>query len=93
MPTVPPIMPGIPPGMPHGMLQMSGMMHPGPGIPHMMAGLPPGVPPMVGPCPGIPATTLAQQVSAPGVSRVPTPSTSSPAVQSLPKPLFPSAGQ
>lgn len=96
MPTVPPIMPGIPPGMPgmpHGMLQMSGMMHPGPGIPHMMAGLPPGVPPMVGPRPGIPATTLAQQVSAPGVSRVPTPSTSSPAVQSVPKPLFPSAGQ
>ncbi|XP_072270154.1 BUB3-interacting and GLEBS motif-containing protein ZNF207 isoform X2 [Pyxicephalus adspersus] len=91
MPAVPPIMPGIPPvmpGMPHGMLPMGSMMHHAPGIPPMMAGLPP-----VGPRPGMPATTPTQQVSAPGVSGLHTPSTSSPAVQSMPKPLFPSAGQ
>ncbi|XP_069604829.1 BUB3-interacting and GLEBS motif-containing protein ZNF207 isoform X1 [Ranitomeya imitator] len=97
MPTVPPLMPGIPPVMPgmhHGMISMGGMMHPhAPGIPHMLAGLPPGVPPPVGPRPGIPAVTQAQPVSAPGVSRLPSPSPSAPAVPSVPKPLFPSAGQ
>ncbi|XP_018429306.1 PREDICTED: BUB3-interacting and GLEBS motif-containing protein ZNF207 isoform X2 [Nanorana parkeri] len=96
MPHVPPVMPGIPPGMQgmhHGMLSMSGMMHAASGMPHMMAGLPPGVPPPLGPRPGIPATTQNQQISAPGMGRLPTPSTSAPAMQSVPKPLFPSAGQ
>ncbi|XP_044130155.1 BUB3-interacting and GLEBS motif-containing protein ZNF207-like isoform X2 [Bufo gargarizans] len=96
MPTVP-LMHGIPPGMPgmpHGMLQMGGLMHHhGPGIPPMMAGLPPGVPPPMGPRPGIPAVTQGQPISAPGVSRLPPPSTSAPSMSSVPKPLFPSAGQ
>ncbi|XP_066442695.1 BUB3-interacting and GLEBS motif-containing protein ZNF207 isoform X2 [Eleutherodactylus coqui] len=98
MTTVPPLMPGIPPGMPgmpHGMLPMGGMMHHhAPGIPPgMMAGLPPGVPPPVGPRPGIPAVTQVQPISVPGVGRLPNPSTSAQAMPSVPKPLFPSAGQ
>ncbi|KAM9296950.1 BUB3-interacting and GLEBS motif-containing protein ZNF207 isoform 1-T1 [Gastrophryne carolinensis] len=95
MSAVPPLMPGIPPVMPgmhHGMLSMGGMMA-APGIPPMVAGLPPGVPPPGGPRPGMPATTLAQPMSAPGVGRLSTPSTSAPAAQAVPKPLFPSAGQ
>ncbi|XP_040293946.1 BUB3-interacting and GLEBS motif-containing protein ZNF207 isoform X1 [Bufo bufo] len=96
MPTVP-LMHGLPPvmpGMPHGMLQMGGLMHHhGPGIPPMMAGLPPGVLPPMGPRPGIPAVTQAQPISAPGVSRLLPPSTSAQAMSSVPKPLFPSAGQ
>lgn len=97
MPNVPPHMPGIPPGMPgmpHGMLQMGGMMHHhAPGIPPMMAGLPPGVPPPVGPRLGMPAVTQAQQLSVPGLNRLQTPNTSSQAMPTVPKPLFPSAGQ
>ncbi|XP_075704341.1 BUB3-interacting and GLEBS motif-containing protein ZNF207, partial [Rhinoderma darwinii] len=97
MPSVPPLMPGLPPGMPgmpHGMLQMSAMMHHhAAGIPAMMAGLPPGVPPPVGPRPGMPVVTQAQSISAPGVGRLQIPSTSAPTMQSVPKPLFPSAGQ
>ncbi|XP_044129162.1 BUB3-interacting and GLEBS motif-containing protein ZNF207-like isoform X3 [Bufo gargarizans] len=76
------------------MLQMGGLMHHhGPGIPPMMAGLPPGVPPPMGPRPGMPAITQAQPISAPGVGRLPPPSTSAPSMSSVPKPLFPSAGQ
>ncbi|KAM8947422.1 BUB3-interacting and GLEBS motif-containing protein ZNF207 isoform 2-T2 [Pelodytes ibericus] len=97
MPTVPPLMPGIPPvlpGMHHGMMPMGGMMHPhGPGLHHMMSGLPPGVPPPVGPRPGMPSVTQSQPLSSPGVSRLSAPSTSAPTLQSVPKPLFPSAGQ
>ncbi|KAG8534507.1 hypothetical protein GDO81_019311, partial [Engystomops pustulosus] len=96
MQSVPPLMPGIPPvmpGMPHGLLPMGMMHHHAPGIPPMMAGLPPGVPPPVGPRPGIPVVTQAQPMSAPGVGRLPTPSTSTPTMASVPKPLFPSAGQ
>ncbi|OCT60853.1 hypothetical protein XELAEV_18046875mg [Xenopus laevis] len=98
MPAVPPLISGIPHVMagmhPHGMMSMGGMMHPHrPGIPPMMAGLPPGVPPP-GLRPGIPPVTQAQPaLSQAVVSRLPVPSTSAPALQSVPKPLFPSAGQ
>ncbi|XP_018091035.1 BUB3-interacting and GLEBS motif-containing protein ZNF207-like isoform X1 [Xenopus laevis] len=99
MPAVSPLIPGIPPVMagmhPHGLMPMGGMMHPhGPGIPPMMAGLPPGVPPPVGPRLGIPSVTQVQPALSPAVvSRLPAPSTSAPALQTVPKPLFPSAGQ
>ncbi|KAG8445963.1 hypothetical protein GDO86_013726 [Hymenochirus boettgeri] len=97
MPAVPPLIPGLPPVMagmhPHGMMSMAGMMHPhGHAIPPMMAGLPPGVPPPVGPRPGIPPVTQAQPLSSPSIlGRLPGPS--APAMQTVPKPLFPSAGQ
>ncbi|KAM4692411.1 BUB3-interacting and GLEBS motif-containing protein ZNF207 isoform 2-T4 [Rhinophrynus dorsalis] len=99
MPTVPPLIPGIPPVMAgmhhHGMMPMGGMMHHhGPGIPPMMTGLPPGVPPPVGPRPGVPPVSQSQPITSPAVvSRLAAPNTSASTLHSVPKPLFPSAGQ
>ncbi|XP_060774562.1 BUB3-interacting and GLEBS motif-containing protein ZNF207b [Neoarius graeffei] len=92
MPGVPPMMPGMPavmPGMPPGMIQMGGMMHPGPRVPLMMPGMPPGMPPHV-PRPGMPPMAQVPPVTAPGVPPRPTAPVAPPAAS---KPLFPSVAQ